>query len=87
MPASLPSGIAAEIHMGSWNIPPIFDAIRDAGNVDIDEMYRVFNMGLGMVAVCDNDGADALLEGLDDAVEIGRIVEQQGQERTIFRQG
>ena len=87
MPASLPSGLAAEFQMGSWDIPPIFGAIKEAGNVDIDEMYRVFNMGLGMVAVCDNDGADALLEGLDDAVEIGRIVEQQGQERTIFRQG
>ena len=48
-------------------------------------MLRVFNMGLGMVAVCDDDGARELMEGLDDAVEVGRIVGQQGQERVIFR--
>ena len=85
MPASLPPGLAAEFSIGSWRVPPIFAAIQEAGNVDADEMLRVFNMGLGMVAVCDDDGARDLMEGLDDAVEVGRIVEQQGQERVIFR--
>ena len=85
MPASLPPGLAAEFSIGSWRVPPIFAAIQEAGNVDADEMLRVFNMGLGMVAVCDDDGACELMEGLDDAVEVGRIVEQQGQERVIFR--
>ena len=86
-PASLPAGLAAEFQLGSWSIPPIFAAIQEAGNVDAAEMYRVFNMGLGMVAVCDDGGAEAMLEGLEDAVEVGRIVEQEGPERTIFRQG
>ncbi len=87
MPASLPSGLAAEFRLGSWRIPPVFAAIQEAGQVDTAEMYRVFNMGLGMVAVCDDDGATAILEGVDDAVEVGRIVEQDGRERTILRQG
>ena len=87
MPASLPPGLAAEFALGSWRIPPIFAAIQEAGNVDADEMYRVFNMGLGMVAVCDDAGADQLLEEVEDAVEVGRIVVQQGQTRTIFREG
>ena len=85
MPASLPGDVAAEFVMGSWEAPPIFDAIQKAGNVSDDEMYRVFNMGLGMVAVCDDDGADALLAGVADAVEVGRIVERKGEARTIFR--
>ena len=85
MPASLPPGLAAEFSIGSWRVPPIFAAIQAAGNVDADEMMRVFNMGLGMVAVCDDDGARELMEGLDDAVEVGRIVGRQGQERVIFR--
>ena len=55
--------------------------------MDADEMYRVFNMGLGMVAVCDDAGADQLLEEVEGAVEVGRIVEQQGPTRTIFREG
>ena len=87
IPASLPPGLAAEFALGSWRIPPIFAAIQEAGNVDADERYRVFNMGLGMVAVCDDAGADQLLEEVEGAVEVGRIVEQQGPTRTIFREG
>lgn len=85
MPVSLPEGVAAEFRLGSWDVLPIFGAIQEAGNVDSDEMYRVFNMGLGMVAVCDEEGAAALLAGVDDAVDVGRIVEQNGPERTILR--
>lgn len=85
MPASLPAGVAAEFRLGSWPALPIFSAIQEAGNVSDDEMCRVFNMGLGMVAVCDDAGADAILAGIPDAVEVGQIVESTGEARTIFR--
>ena len=85
MPASLPAGVAAEFRLGSWPALPIFGAIQEAGNVSDDEMYRVFNMGLGMVAVCDDAGADAILAGIPDAVDVGQIVESTGEARTIFR--
>ena len=85
MPASLPSDVAAEFDLGSWPVPAIFGAIQQSGKVSDDEMYRVFNMGLGMVAVCDNAGADALLAGVADAVEVGRIVERAGDARAILR--
>ena len=87
MPASLPTGVCAEFQRGSWKVPPIFDAIQQAGNVSDDEMFRVFNMGLGMVAVCDDAGAAALLSEIADAVAVGRIVEQSGHERVVFREG
>ena len=85
MPASLPSNVAAEFNPGSWPTLPIFGAIQKAGNVSDAEMYRVFNMGLGLVAVCDDPGADAILAGIPDAVDVGRIVERTGEARTIFR--
>jgi len=87
MPASLPVGVAAEFRLGSWEVPPIFGAIQRAGSVSDDEMFRVFNMGLGMVAVCDEAEADALVSSVDDAVDVGRIVEQQGRDRVIFGEG
>ena len=85
MPASLPTGVCAEFRLGSWAVPPIFDAIQKAGNVGDDEMFRVFNMGLGMVAVCDEAGADVLTAAVEDAVDVGRIVERHGHERVVIR--
>ena len=85
MPASLPDGVAAEFRPGSWTVLPIFHAIQQAGGIDDGEMYRVFNMGLGMVAVCDDAGAEALLAGIPDAVDVGTVVPRAGQSQTIFR--
>jgi phosphoribosylaminoimidazole (AIR) synthetase len=48
-------------------------------------MFRVFNMGLGMVAVCEQQGASALLAGVPDAVDVGRIVEHPGPAVALFR--
>lgn len=84
VPAALPRGVAAEFNRGSWPMLPIFNAIQEAGNISDHEMYRVFNMGLGMVAVCDGDGAEALLSGIPDAVNVGRIVERTGEAQVIF---
>jgi phosphoribosylformylglycinamidine cyclo-ligase len=66
-------------------VPPVFDAIQRAGGISAEEMYRVFNMGLGMVAVCDPDHASELLSGLPDAMDVGQIVESTGPNRTVFR--
>jgi phosphoribosylformylglycinamidine cyclo-ligase len=85
VPAVLPDSVAAEFRVGSWRVPPIFDAIRQAGNVDDAEMFRVFNMGLGMVAVCDDAGAQALLGGISDAVDVGAVIERAGDVRVTFR--
>ena len=85
MPASLPPGVTAEFHVGTWAVPPIFDAIQRAGRITDEEMYRVFNMGLGMVAVCDPRHAAELLAGLPDAVDVGQIVAGVGPSQTVFR--
>ena len=85
MPASLPPGVSAEFRVGAWPVPPVFGAIQSAGRISDSEMYRVFNMGLGMVAVCDPDHAAGLLAGLPDAVDVGQIIESAGPSQTVFR--
>ncbi len=56
LPRILPPGVSAAVRRNSWPVPPLFAFIRGAGNVDEEEMYRTFNMGLGMIAVV--SGAD-----------------------------
>ena len=69
VPRVLPKGCVANIHMNRWERPALFDILRDAGNVERDEMYRTFNMGIGMVlAVAENQAEDVIyrLQGLNE---------------------
>jgi phosphoribosylformylglycinamidine cyclo-ligase len=52
IPRILPENTAVRIERGSWRIPPLFELLRQLGNVSDAEMYRTFNMGVGMVIVC-----------------------------------
>ncbi|OHD22555.1 MAG: hypothetical protein A2Y38_11220 [Spirochaetes bacterium GWB1_59_5] len=61
IPRILPAGIEAVIQRGSWPVPPLYGLIQKTGGIDPDEMYRVFNMGIGMVAVVAKNRADELL--------------------------
>jgi phosphoribosylformylglycinamidine cyclo-ligase len=49
VPRVLPDGVTAVFDRSSWFVPPLFTFLQEKGNVDRDEMYRVFNMGIGMV--------------------------------------
>lgn len=55
---SLPGGCGARVDITAWEIPPLFDMLQDAGDVSRDEMFRVFNMGVGMIAVTDAAAAE-----------------------------
>ena len=70
IPRILPEGTAVRIERGSWPIPPLFELLRKLGNVSDAEMYRTFNMGVGMVIVC----APA------DAKEIETHLRERGEE-------
>jgi len=85
LPAILPDGLAAEINSGSWPVLPIFKIIQKEGGISDDEMHRVFNMGLGMVAVCPEDNVANVLEHLPDAMVIGKMVPQGNGEQVVFR--
>jgi phosphoribosylformylglycinamidine cyclo-ligase len=78
IPRILPEGTAAEIKKESWNIPPLFDLLRRLGNVPEKEMYRTFNMGVGMVIVCARSDAETvrahLRNGGETCYEIGNVI-------------
>jgi len=79
LPRVLPHGTGAEVRMKSWDVPPIFRFLQDAGRVSDGEMMRTFNMGIGLVIVTTTDHAEALIgelaaRGGRDARVIGEIV-------------
>ncbi len=84
LPRVLPQAMAARLRSQQWTIPPIFQLIQQRGNVDQDEMYRVFNMGIGMVVVCSADNAGQVTKVLPEAKVIGEVVKQVGEARVVF---
>ena len=60
IPRILPAGTNVEIKRGSWPVLPIFESMRRIGNIEEEEMFRTFNMGLGMVIICDRSNAQAI---------------------------
>jgi phosphoribosylformylglycinamidine cyclo-ligase len=82
LPRSLPAGLGAEVHRDSWEVPPLFRSLAELGNVDEDEMFRVFNMGVGMIVVVAPDQADAVLDRLrgrrEGAWKLGRVIPGAG---------
>lgn len=66
LPRVLPDGMGAAVDAASWTPDPVFELLARLGNVEQAEMFRVFNMGVGMVAVCPPDGVDRALGILAD---------------------
>lgn len=64
---SLPEGRRAHVRWGTWPVPPLFGFLQEAGTVQLDEMLRVFNMGIGMIAAVPPAGADAVRQAAGDA--------------------
>ncbi len=82
LPRSLPEGLGAEIRTASWEVPALFRTLSELGGVEEGEMYRVFNMGVGMLVVVAPDDAEGMLSALqqagEDAWEAGVVVEGGG---------
>ena len=57
IPRVLPENLNAIIRLNSWPVPPLWTLIQQKGNIATEEMYRVFNMGIGMVAIVDKSQA------------------------------
>ena len=84
LPRILHKGLAAKIERGSWEIPPIFPLIQKQGDIDDGEMYRVFNMGIGMMIVCSASDVDELVSKLPHAHLVGEVIEQKSREWVII---
>ena len=87
LPRVFPARCGARIRRGSWPVLPIFEAIRARGSVALDEMYRVFNMGIGLILVAAPDHADGVMakarELGEQAYHIGEMVAQQTDEGVV----
>jgi phosphoribosylformylglycinamidine cyclo-ligase len=73
IPRILPDGTAVEIQRGSWPVLPIFTLMQRLGNVDEAEMFRTFNMGVGMVVIGAPADAPAIRNSIKSCYEIGRV--------------
>jgi len=69
----IPGGMSAIVKKTSWEVPSLFNFLQQEGRVDEDEMYRAFNMGIGMIAVVNKLEANTILEQTDAHV-IGTII-------------
>jgi phosphoribosylformylglycinamidine cyclo-ligase len=79
LPRIFPAGLGARIDRGAWEVPPLFGFLQSAGQVPIDDMYRTFNMGIGLILVVSPGDADGVLSVLRSAGErdawiIGELV-------------
>ena len=74
IPRILPAGTSVEIEKGSWPVLPIFDLMQRIGNIEEPEMFRTFNMGIGMVVICTAGQAPQIKTNAGDVYEIGRVV-------------
>ena len=79
IPRILPEDTAVEIVKGSWPVLPVFTSLQKIGNVSEAEMYRTFNMGIGMVVVCSPADTDAISSHLNargtECFNIGRVLQ------------
>lgn len=89
IPRALPEDMGAEIDATSWPVPPIFNLLKEWGNVDWHEMYRTFNMGIGMIIIASADEAEKIKADLqarsEDVYEIGKVT--QGSHEVIVKGG
>ena len=65
--------VDVEIHKGSWPSIPIFNVMQSIGNVDENEMYRTFNMGIGMIIIAAPDQVNSIKK-IIDVHEVGFVV-------------
>jgi len=84
LPRVLPDGLAARIDKTSWTVPPIFSLIQETGNIDEAEMYRVFNMGVGMMVICSPHNVAELMADMPYAAVVGEVVEGKGEDRAVI---
>lgn len=86
LPRVLPKGVCAEIEKKSWKIPSLFRFIQEKGEIEEKEMFRVFNMGVGLILVTGEKGAKEILSHLEKMKEkpfiIGRL--KKGKKGVIY---
>ncbi len=79
IPRILPEGVSVEINRGAWPELPIFGMMQRLGNVDEKEMFRTFNMGIGMVVICSEQNKESITNYLTGSHSIGKVIDGNGK--------
>jgi len=79
IPRILPSGTSVRIERGSWVEPAIYGFMQQLGNVRVEEMFRTFNMGIGMVVFCDEKDSSKILDSIPGSTIIGSVIDGNGK--------
>ncbi len=74
IPRILPENAAVEIFRGTWIESPVFGLMQKLGNVADSEMFRTFNMGVGIVVICAEEDKDSVKNNSGECLEIGRVI-------------
>ena len=83
IPRALADGLGADIDISSWSIPPLFKFIQETGRVEDQEMFRVFNMGIGMAIIVEPGLEQDVLKSVSGSFRIGEVVARPvGEEST-----
>ncbi|MEZ5367123.1 MAG: phosphoribosylformylglycinamidine cyclo-ligase [Bryobacterales bacterium] len=80
-PRILPAGVEARVDLKAWTPPPIFELMREIGNVDVLEMLRTFNMGVGMIFVVPGAKRKQAIEKLEKAGEMPIVLGEVAKQR------
>ncbi len=79
IPRVLPHHLSAQINLDSWPVPPLFKLIQQRGHVEIGEMYQVFNMGIGLIAIVAPDDVPVFQGAIDEETFIvGELIPGNG---------
>jgi len=83
----IPDNLSAEIDRSTWQVPPVFAFLQEQGDIELNEMYRAFNMGIGFVIVATASEADKIMDELkksgESAAKIGQIKEGEVKVKLI----
>ncbi len=74
IPRILPENVSVEIKRGTWTEPPVFGVMQNLGSVSEAEMFRTFNMGIGMIVVCAAENTEFVRSDAGECFEIGRVI-------------
>ncbi|UJS17385.1 MAG: AIR synthase-related protein [Candidatus Jettenia sp.] len=74
IPRILPDGCAVKLERAKWSVPKIFSIIQDLGKIKDEEMFHVFNMGIGMVLIVSKSEVEFVLRDLNISRETGTII-------------
>ena len=80
LPRALKDGLGMKIDKSSYEVPEIFKYLQEKGKIDEEEMYHIFNMGVGMALIVNKEDVDKTLSLIDNAFVLGEVTDESGIE-------